>query len=164
VHRKIDSAAAERRRLLDQFQAGMIDMTELHRRSRDVTSRHHELTTKRAALATQRAELARGNLMRRRVTDFADRICTVIDKLDRPQQQLMRLLIEDVRLSGSNVQIRLRISLDPLDPGPTGARPTHKPPAPGLAKTVCVPSVVTDGQSYRLAQATAGKGVTPLPS
>jgi hypothetical protein len=63
----------------------------------------------------------------------------------------MRLPIEDLRLSGSNVQIRLRISLDPLDRGTTGARPTHKPtpvPAQRPAKTACVPSVVTDGQSY----------------
>ena len=68
-----------------------------------------------------------------------------------------------MRLSGSKVQIRLRISLDPLDPGPTGARPTHKPTRPGSTSSEdrCVPSVVTDGQSYRLAQATAGKGVIP---
>jgi hypothetical protein len=68
-----------------------------------------------------------------------------------------------MRLSGSKVQIRLRISLDPLDPGPTGARPTHKSTRPGSTSSEdrCVPSVVTDGQSYRLAQATAGKGVIP---
>ncbi|HEY1443110.1 MAG TPA: hypothetical protein VGF65_20330 [Mycobacterium sp.] len=29
---------------------------------------------------------------------------------------------------------------------------------------LCVPLVVTEGQSFRLAQATTGKGVTPLPS
>jgi hypothetical protein len=43
----------------------------------------------------------------------------------------MRLPIEDVRLSGSNVKIRLRISLDPLDRGPTGARPTQANPGTG---------------------------------
>jgi hypothetical protein len=73
----------------------------------------------------------------------------------------MRLLIDDVRLSGSNVQIRLRISLDPLDPCLTGARPTRKPtpvPAQRPAKTVCVPSVFTDGDSYRMKQARANGG------
>ena len=65
----------------------------------------------------------------------------------------MRLLIDDVRLSGSNVQISLRISLDPLDPCLTGARPTRKPTpvlAQRPAKTVCVPSVVINGPSHRL--------------
>ena len=29
---------------------------------------------------------------------------------------------------------------------------------------LCVPLVVTEGQSFRLAQATTGKGVTPVPN
>jgi site-specific DNA recombinase len=87
LDRKIDNTAAEKRRLVDLFQAGLIDMPERQRRSREVTTRHHELTTKRAALAAERTALARGNLLRRRVTDFATQIHGVIDQLNREQRQ-----------------------------------------------------------------------------
>jgi site-specific DNA recombinase len=129
LDRKIDNASAEKRRLVDLFQAGLIEMLELQRRSREIASRHNELTTKRAALATERTELAKGNLLRRRVSDFANQVRAVIDQLNREQrQQLMRLLIEDVHVSGSHVQIQLRIPLDP--PRPSGPSPTKPQPRP----------------------------------
>jgi len=132
LDRKIDSATAERRRLVDLFQAGLIEMPELQRRSREVAARHNELTTKRTALAAERTALAHGNLLRRRVTDFANQIRGVIDQLNRPQrQQLMRLLIEDVHVTGSHVHIQLRIPLDPPNPGRAGPRtPAPKPDGP----------------------------------
>ncbi len=130
LDRKIDNTAAEKRRLVDLFQAGLIDMPELQRRQREVTARHTELTAKRDTLAAERTALARGNLLRRRITDFADKIHTIIDQLDRVQrQQLMRLLIEDVYVTGSHVQIQLRIRLDPPDPG------RNKPGKPGPKTT-----------------------------
>jgi site-specific DNA recombinase len=130
LDRKIDSATAERRRLVDLFQAGLIEMPELQRRSREVAARHDELSTKRTALAAERTTLAHGNLLRQRVNDFAQQIRGVIDQLDRPQRQhLMRLLIEDVHVTGSHVQIQLRIPLDPPDPDSNGPhrRPSPKP-------------------------------------
>jgi DNA invertase Pin-like site-specific DNA recombinase len=131
LDRKIDSSDAEKRRLVDLFQAGLIEMTELQRRSREVASRHTELTDKRAALGAERTALARGNLLRRRVTDFADQIHGVIDQLDRPQrQQLMRLLIEDVHVTGSHAQIQLRIPLEPPDPGSGPGKPGPQTPRP----------------------------------
>jgi site-specific DNA recombinase len=134
LDRKIDSAAAEKRRLVDLFQAGLIDMPELQRRSREVTARHTELTSKRAALAAERTALARGNLLRRRVTDFTKQIRSIIDQLDRPQrQQLMRLLIEDVHVVGSHVRIQLRIPLDPPNPG---GRPDKSRPKPTSPRSV----------------------------
>ncbi len=96
-------------------------MPELQRRSREVAARHDDLATKRSALGAERTALAHGNLLRRRVDDFARQILGVIDQLDRPQrQQLIRLLIENVHVTGSHVRIRLRIPLDPPDPGGTG--------------------------------------------
>src|SRR6185436_11995430 len=75
----------------------------------------------------ERTALARDNQLRRRVHDFAARVHAVIDTLDDIQkQQLLRLLIEDVRVTGWHVQIRLRIALDPPPPDPTG--PTSTPP------------------------------------
>jgi site-specific DNA recombinase len=135
LDRKIDSAAAERRRLVDLFQAGLIDMPELQRRSREVAARHNELTTKRTALAAERTALTHGNLLRRRVTDFANQIRGVIDQLNREQrQQLTRLLIADVHVTGSHVHIQLRIPLDPPDPG--RARPHTPAPKPSGAPSV----------------------------
>jgi hypothetical protein len=83
------------------------------------------------------AALAHGNLLRRRVTDFARQISEVIDQLDRPQkQQLLRLLIEDVHVTGWQVKIRLRVPLDPPDPGPTRPGPKRNAPLPTTRPTV----------------------------
>jgi len=131
LDRKIDATTAERRRLADLYQAGLIDLPELQRRSTEVTARQRDLQTKRDTLASERTALAHGNLLRRRVTDFARQIREVIDQLDRPQrQQLLRLLIEDVHVTGWQVKIRLRIPLDPPDPGQTRPRPARPAPSP----------------------------------
>ncbi|HYY01770.1 MAG TPA: recombinase family protein, partial [Mycobacterium sp.] len=135
LDRKIDAADGERRRLIDLYQGGFIELPEMQRRATEVSSRRKELQHKRTSLADERAALARDNQLRRRVHDFAARIHTVIDTLDDTQkQQLLRLLIEDVRVTGWHVQIRLRIALDPPPPrrphptGPTGKSLPHPRP------------------------------------
>jgi site-specific DNA recombinase len=131
LDRKIDATTAERHRLADLYQAGLIDLPELHRRSSEVAARLRDQQARRDSLAAERTALARGNLLRRRVTDFARQTREVIDQLDRPQrQQLLRLLIEDVHVTGWHVQIRLRIPLDPPDPGPSHPPPTRPAPPP----------------------------------
>jgi len=133
LDRKIDATAAERRRLVDLYQAGLIDLPELQRRSGEVSARQRDHQARRDTLAAERTALAHGNLLRRRVTDFARQVLGIIDHLDRPQkQQLLRLLIEDVHVTGWHVKIRLRIPLDPPDPG-QNHRPI--PPAPPPAGT-----------------------------
>jgi site-specific DNA recombinase len=127
LDRKIEAADTERRRLVDLYQGGFIELPEMQRRATEVSSRRKELQHKRTSLADERTALARDNQLRRRVHDFAARIHAVIDTLDDIQkQQLLRLLIEDVRVTGWHVQIRLRIALDPPPPHPTG--PTSTPP------------------------------------
>ncbi len=131
LDRKTGATTAERRRLADLYQAGLIDLPELHRRSAEVAARLRDLHAKRDSLAAERTALAHGNLLRRRVTDFARQIRDVIDQLDQPQkQQLLRLLIEDVHVTGWQVKIRLRIPLDPPDPDPTRRRPSRPVPSP----------------------------------
>jgi site-specific DNA recombinase len=76
LDRKIDAAAAERR-LVDLYQAGLIELPDLQRRTGEVAARHRELQTKRANLATERTALAKGNLLRRRVQDFARQVSGV---------------------------------------------------------------------------------------
>jgi site-specific DNA recombinase len=128
LDRKIDGADTERRRLIDLYQGGFIELPEMQRRATEVSSRRKELQHKRTSLADERTELARDNQLRRRVHDFATRIHTVIDTLDDTQkQQLLRLLIEDVRVTGWHVQIQLHIA---LDPPPQPPRPTGNPPGP----------------------------------
>ena len=105
------------------------------------------------------------NLLRRRVTDFARQIREVIDELDRPQrQQLLRLLIEDVHVTGYQAKIRLRIpSTRRPRPGPprTASRAiTDNKTSRVKPRTVCVPSVATDGYSYRMREARAKGGTT----
>ena len=147
LDRKIDAADAERRRLVDLYQAGLIELPELQRRATEIAARRKELQHKRTSLADERTALARDNQLRRRVHDFAARIHAVIDNLDDTQkQQLLRLLIEDVHVTGWHVQIRLRIALDPPPTRPDRTRPTqpahHHQPAPRCQpKTVCVPLV-----------------------
>jgi site-specific DNA recombinase len=143
LDRRLDAADAERRRLIDLYQGGFIELPEMQRRATEVAARRKELQHKRTSLADERATLARDNQLRSRVHDFAARIHAVIDTLDDTQkQQLLRLLIEDVRVAGWHVQIRLRIALDPPPPepphptGPTGTTgPRGKPSPPRPVST-----------------------------
>jgi hypothetical protein len=91
LDRKLDPADAERRRLLDLYQGGFIELREMRRRATQVAARRKELQHKRTSL----------------------------DNIKK--QQLLRLLIEDVRVTGWHVQIQLRIALDPPPPEPPRA-------------------------------------------
>ena len=69
--------------------------------------------------------------------DFVTRVLAVIDTLNFDQKQtLLRLVVEDVHVTGWHVQIRLRI---PLDDGPDGQSrppgPTSDPDDPGPMST-----------------------------
>ena len=108
----------------------------MQRRATEIAARRKELQHKRTSLADERSTLARHNQLRSRVHDFATRVHAVIDTLDDTQkQQLLRLLIEDVRVTGWHIQIRLRIALDPPPsepPHPTGPTTPTGTPSPHL--------------------------------
>ncbi|MGI8682892.1 MAG: recombinase zinc beta ribbon domain-containing protein [Mycobacteriales bacterium] len=125
LDRKLDGANAERRRLQDLYQAGFVELPDLQRRATEVEHRRRELEQRRDDLAAQRHDLTRDNQLRRRVGHFAHRVLAVIDALDFDQRQtLLRLIVEEVHVTGCHVQIRLRIPLDddpndrPQPPGP----------------------------------------------
>ena len=125
LDRKLDATDAERRRLVDLYQAGLIELPDLQRRAADVEHRRHDLEQRRDALTTQRQQLTRDNQLRHRVRHFTSRVLDVIDTLDFDQKQtLLRLVVEEVHVTGWHVQIRLRI---PLDDNPDGP---HRPPNP----------------------------------
>ena len=131
LDRRLDAARAEHRRLVDLYQAGLIDMPELQRRAAAITTRQRELDHKRTSLAAERADLARGNRLRHGVESFTTRVLAIIDQLDLAQrQELLRLLIEDVQVTGWHVKIRLRI---PLDDPPDGDHTHRRTPQPGPA-------------------------------
>ncbi len=121
LDRKAESAEAERRRLIDLYQAGLIELVELQRRAKELDARRRDLERQRTALADQRNELATDNRLRQRVGSFAERTLAAFDGLDFDQRQrLVRLVVEEVKVTGWQVEIRLRIPLDE-DPTDNGA-------------------------------------------
>ena len=120
--RKIESAAAERRRLADLYQAGFLEREELQRRGKELEVRRRTLETQRQALIAQRQELAQQNRLRERVQGFTDKVKATIDQLDFDQRQkLLRLVIDKVRVKGWQLEIKLRIPLEG-PPEPPGKR------------------------------------------
>jgi hypothetical protein len=123
LNRKLEHADAERRRLVDLYQTGLLELADLQRRAKDVEARRRHLDDQRDALIAQRRELARDNQVRQRVADFARQVTEGLDAMDfEHRQRLVRLLVEEVRIIGWKVEMRLRI---PLDDGP------HPAPAAG---------------------------------
>ena len=126
LDRKIDAVAAERRRLADLYQANFIEREELLRRGKELELRSSALNAQRQALIDQREELAQQNRLRDRVEGFARRVQATIDRLDFAQRQkLLRLVIDEVRVSGWLVEIRFRIPLD-NPPEPPNSRVSSK--------------------------------------
>ncbi len=131
LQRKSDAAHAEQRRLVDLYQAGLIDRDEVLRRSREVRDRQQNLEQQCDALIVQRKELAQQNALRDRIIGFSATVGDGIDQLDFDQRQkLLRLIVEQVRVRGWRVDIKLRIPLEEAPDPPD----RHCP-----AKTVSVP-------------------------
>jgi len=113
LDRKIESAEAERHRLADLYKGGILGLVEVQRRAKELDARRYALQEQRQALTTEREQLAQDNRLRQRLNAFADRVKAGIDELDFEQRQkLLRLVVEEVRVQGWSVEIRLRIPLD----------------------------------------------------
>ena len=127
--RKLDTNWAERRRLADLYQSGLLELGEVQRRARDIDVRHRSLADQRDELVAQRQQLAVDNRLQQRVSDFARRAAIGIDKLGFQQrQQLLRLIVDHVSVTGWQVEIHLRIALDQDPGGPprdSGRRPDY---------------------------------------
>jgi site-specific DNA recombinase len=134
LERRSDAAEAERRRLVDLYQAGLVELPELQRRAKELDGRRRSIDQQRQALVDQREALATDNRLRRRIGDFAETVIAALNDLSfTERQKLLRLIVEEVRVTGWDVEIRLRIPLDespptqPLEPslpkGPSGPGP-----------------------------------------
>jgi site-specific DNA recombinase len=134
LERKVEAASSERRRLVDLYQSGLLELAEVKGRAKEIDARRNALDEERRALIEQRGALAQQNRIRRRIAGFAHRVRGALDDLSfEHRQRLVRLMVEEVRVAGYHVDIRLRIPLDqspddtPSDPSSSsrsnGARP-----------------------------------------
>jgi site-specific DNA recombinase len=124
LERRLQGTETERRRLVDLYQMQAIELAEFQTRQQEVTSRHRQFEHEREALLAQHQELAVNNRLAGRVDSFARRTRRGIEALDFEQRQkLVRLLVEQVRVTGPSVQIHLRIPLD--EPASDEDRPSH---------------------------------------
>jgi site-specific DNA recombinase len=131
LERRAEAAQAERRRLVDLYQAGLIELVELQRRAKELDGRRRSIAEQHQTLTEQRDALAKDNRLRQRIGAFAERAIAALDGLDFDQrQQLLRTVVEEVRVTGWNVDIRLRI---PLDEGPGHGPPDND--SPGVPPT-----------------------------
>ncbi|WP_371666456.1 recombinase family protein [Streptomyces sp. NBC_00289] len=131
LDRKIAATQAERSRLADLYQAGLIDLLDLQRRATAIDHRRHDLAQRRDALAARRHELAQTGQLRDRIADFTSRARAGIDALDFDRQQaLLRTVIEEIEVTGRHVKIHLRIPLDEPPQQPTPPSPWPRRPAP----------------------------------
>ena len=153
LQRKSDAANAEKRRLVDLYQAALIDRDELLRRSKEVQDRKQNVEQQRDALIAQRKELAQQNALRERIIGFSVTVGASIDHVDFDQRQkLLRLVVEQVLVQGWRVEIKLRI---PLDEAPT-------PPDPTPSSKDRLRSVGRDERRELPAQAEPVRTQTPL--
>ncbi len=113
LERRRDGAQAERRRLADLYQAGVIEHAEMTRRAAELDARRRHLDEERDTLVARRAQLSQANNLKQRIAGFAERALAGLDSLDfSGRQQLLRLVLDDVRVQGWQVELRLRIPLD----------------------------------------------------
>jgi site-specific DNA recombinase len=133
LQRKLDAAQAERRRLVDLYQAGLLELTEVQRRAAEVDARRQQHADQQVRLTAERGKLAEGNRLRQRLAGFAERVTQAFDGLDFNQRQrLLRLVVERVRVTGQQVEIHLRI---PLDEPPNDGPPARGPSGPTRPST-----------------------------
>jgi hypothetical protein len=120
-------------------------------------TRHRKLQAKRTDFPEQPTAVPAATRSIAESTTSPDRIASVIDHVDPIQKPtLLRLLMEEVRLTGWHIEIRLRIALD--QPPPTHRDQTRSPEPDKHAcakstvssQTVCVPFVTINGPSYLL--------------
>jgi len=120
----LDSGERERTRLLDAYQAGLLQLDNLTRRTATLTTRRDELLGEKDTLTQRSTELATENRLRRGLAGFAERVAASLDDLDHEaRQRLLRLIVEKVRVTGWRVEIHLKIPL--ADDGPDE---DHRPP------------------------------------
>jgi len=160
LERRLQGTETERRRLVDLYQMQAIDLAEFQTRRHELVSRHRQFEQEREALVAQHHELALNNRLSRKVESFARRIREAIDALDFEQRQkLVRLLVEQVRVTGPSVHIHLRIPLDEPSPDadiqrhPNSTKPSRRP----ASNHLCLRSLGGDLAEHPVPQTPASR-------
>jgi len=129
LDRKLEAIERERTRLLDAYQAQIIELDDLTPRTSALAARRNDLVNERDALRESRAELAQRNQLRHRLAGFAQQVIASLDSFDFDgRQRLLRAVIEKVTVTGCRVEIHLKIPLTGDDD--TGGQPTPPPTPP----------------------------------
>jgi site-specific DNA recombinase len=131
LERRVEAAGGERRRLVDLYQGGLLELAEVQDRAKEIDARREALEQQRRALIEQRGVLVQQNRLRHRIAGFAHRVRGALYDLGFEQcQKLVRLMVEEVRVAGHHVDIRLQIPLD-QSPGDTPSDPSSSSPSNG---------------------------------
>jgi hypothetical protein len=99
------------------------------------------------------------NQLRRRITDFAAQVRQIIDQLDNVRKpQPLRLLVQEARVTGWHIQIRLYTAHDP--PGqPRTTPPTQARPELGIvAPWSCLRTGSLAAKGHRVSGCLSGSG------
>jgi site-specific DNA recombinase len=134
--RRIDTALQnserERTRLLDAYQAGLLELDELTRRTTALTAPRDQLAQEKHTLGRRSAELATENRLRQRLAGFAEQVAASLDELDVDgRRRLLRLVVEKVRVTGWRVEIHLKIPLPEAPPDDSSDEDPPPGPQPG---------------------------------
>ena len=125
--KRLARVRAERRRLLDAYQAGFIDKKEFEERAGTVARRIDTLEKELDALEEEHRHATEEHQLLERINTFTSVITQRLDEMDFPQRQaLVRTVLEEVVLCGDTVKLYFKIPL-PRPPistteadGPTG--------------------------------------------
>jgi site-specific DNA recombinase len=81
LERRVEAASNERRRLVDLYQSGLLELAEVQSRANEIDLRRDALEQQRRGLLEHRATLAQQNRLRRRIAGFAHRVRGALDDL-----------------------------------------------------------------------------------
>ena len=154
LDRKAEAAAAEHRRLVDCYQAGLIDLVEPQRRVKELDIRRRAITEQRHALADQHDALAKTTAYGSASAHSPSGSSPHSTASTSPSASSCCGWWS--RRSGSAAGTSRSACASPWTTTPTATRQaSHPHPGPATqgerqAMTVCVPSVAISGPSYRL--------------
>lgn len=162
----------EEQRLLDAYQAGIIDLTELKERRSQIGGRRQILTAQRQEQVRLREERQTAQTVFTDLKSFCDRVRSRLGEATLTEKQrLLQLLIERVIVGEDTLEIRHVIPLRRLKPeaisaplpdnpeeGGEGTGPTRLPPTLEGTEPLAVPAA---GSAERLRS--DGVDDTPLP-
>ncbi len=141
----------ERARLIDAYQAGLLELDELTNRAAALTARRDQLTEEKNTLARRSAELATENRLRRRLAGFAEQVAASLDDLDTEgRRRLLRLVVEKSASPAGASRSTSRSPSPTIHPTTSHQDPPRNRTTDRQAICACVPFVSLKGDSYRL--------------